>query len=128
MDHDTATPDWRSRARPPTIEGRPIAMSTQTIPTDISRVERVPGVVGGNPVVKGTRIPVASVVIAAREYSGVDGVRDAYPQLTAEDVADALAYYLLHREDVDRHIADLSDESSLDEDGEHALEPGRGGA
>lgn len=47
---------------------------------------------------------------------GVDGVRDAHPQLTAEDVADALAYYLLHREDVDRHIADLSHESPLDED------------
>lgn len=85
-------------------------------PPDISRVERVPGVVGGSPVVKGTRIPVASVVIAAREYSGVDGVRDAYPRLTAEDVADALAYYLLHREDVDHHLADPSDESRVDED------------
>lgn len=89
-------------------------MSTQTVPAGISRVEHVPGVVGGNPVVRGTRIPVASIVIAAREYGGVDGVRDAYPQLTAEDVADALAYYVVHREDVDRHIDDLSDESPLD--------------
>jgi uncharacterized protein (DUF433 family) len=90
-------------------------MSMQ-IPTRTSRVEHVPGVIGGRAVVKGTRIGVGSVVIAALECGGVDGVREDYPQLSAEEVADALAYYLLHREEVDADIADLSDESPLDDD------------
>jgi uncharacterized protein (DUF433 family) len=78
-------------------------------------VERIPGVQGGEAVVKGTRIPVASVVLAEREYGGVDGVRAAYPQLSAEDVADALAYYVEHREEVDTFIAELTDEGPLED-------------
>lgn len=90
-------------------------MSMQTTRTGITRVERRPGVQGGEAVVKGTRIPVASVVLTEREYGGVDGVRSAYPQLSAEDVADALAYYLEHREEVDAFIAELTYEGPLDD-------------
>lgn len=88
-------------------------MSTPSVPTGITRITRTPGTQGGEAVVKGTRIPVASVVLAEREYGGVDGVRYAYPRLTAEDVADALAYYLEHRREVDAFIAVLTDESPL---------------
>ena len=91
-------------------------MSTGSIPAGVTRVTHVPGVVGGRPVVRGTRIPVASIILVVREYGGVDAVRDAYPHLTAEDVADALAYYVLHRDEVDRHIAELSDERPTEED------------
>jgi len=86
-------------------------MRTHVTPTGISRIVSVPDVQGGEPVVKGTRIPVASIVLVEREYGGVDGVRFAYPQLTAEDVADALAYYLEHRDQIDRFIQALVDET-----------------
>jgi uncharacterized protein (DUF433 family) len=104
-------------------------MTMQTTPAGIKRVEHVPAVLGGRAVVKGTRIGVGSVVLAAREYGGgVDAVLDAYPHLTAEDVADALAYYVLHREEIDVDIADLSDESPLDEDEDDPLDAdARGG-
>jgi len=93
-------------------------MSTQVAPTGISRIVSDPNVQGGEPVVRGTRIPVASIVLVEREYSGVDGVRFAYPQLTAEEVADALAYYLEHRDQIDRFIQVLRDESDVDADGD----------
>ncbi len=99
----------------------------RSTPTSTSRVDHVPGVMGCSPVVKGTRIQVASLVIAACEYGRVDGVLDAYPHLTAEDVADALVYYLLHRDEVDVDIADLQDESPLEEDDE-TLDAGHGEA
>ena len=99
----------------------------QTTPVSTSSVDRVPGVMGGSPIVKGTRIQVASVVIAACEYGGVDGVLEAYPHLAAEDVADALVYYLLHRDEVDVDIADLQDESPLEED-DQTLYAGNGEA
>ena len=53
---------------------------------------------------RSTRISVRSIVLASREFGGPDGVREAYPQLTAGNVADALAFYEAHSEEVDAHI------------------------
>lgn len=79
-------------------------MSTPTAPTGISRVVRDPSIQGGEPTVRGFRTTVRSVVLAEREWGGVDGVQYAYPHLRAEDVADALAYYLEHREEIEGYI------------------------
>jgi len=83
-------------------------------PTGITRVIQDPYIQGGEPVVKGTRITVASVVLAEREWGGVDGVLYAYPQLTAEQVADALAFYLEHREETDQYIREQADDAELE--------------
>jgi uncharacterized protein (DUF433 family) len=80
----------------------------------IRRIALTPGVMGGRACVQGTRIAVASIVLAEREYGGVDGVRAAYPELSGEDVADALAYYLEHRDEVDAFITELTDNGPLD--------------
>ncbi len=63
-----------------------------------------PRVLGGEPIVRGTRIPVRSIVLAAREYGGPDGVRDAYPQLSPDEVGEALAFYEANRTEIDRLI------------------------
>lgn len=68
------------------------------------RIVRNPAVLGGEPIVRGTRIPVRSVVLASREYGGVAGVLEAYPQLTAADVRDALGFYEAHRAEIDELI------------------------
>ena len=83
-------------------------------PTGITRVVQDPHIQGGEPVVKGTRITVASVMLAEREWGGVDGVLYAYPQLTAEQVADALAFYLEHREEIDQYIREQADDAELE--------------
>lgn len=46
----------------------------------------------GDPCIKGTRIPVSIVVGSLADRMTVPEVVDAYPQLTPEDVAAALAY------------------------------------
>jgi uncharacterized protein (DUF433 family) len=74
------------------------------------RVVRNPGILGGEPTVRGTRISVRSVVLAGREYGTPEGVLQAYPQLTLADVADALAFYEANAVEIDRYIqANISD-------------------
>lgn len=75
------------------------------------RIVRQPDMLGGEPVVRGTRIPVRSVVLTWREYGGVDGVLDAYPQLSRDDVEAALAFYRAHEAEIDWHIrANIADD------------------
>ena len=69
-----------------------------------ANVVRHPGILGGEPVVRGTRISVRSVVLAAREYGAPEGVVEAYPQLTPVEVSDALAFYEAHKAEIDQYI------------------------
>jgi uncharacterized protein (DUF433 family) len=46
----------------------------------------------GDPCIKGTRIPVATVVGSLADGMTFVEIRDAYPQLTDEDIYAALAY------------------------------------
>ena len=73
-------------------------------PVVISHVERDPRVLSGEPIVRGTRISVRSIVLAEREFGGTAGVLIAYPHLTAAAVNDALAYYETHASEIDRYI------------------------
>lgn len=86
----------------------------QTAPVGIARVVCDPAIQGGEPTIKGTRIAVRNVVLAEREWGGVDGVLHAYPHVTAEQVADALAYYLAHRDEIDQYIRE---NNAADDDG-----------
>jgi uncharacterized protein (DUF433 family) len=75
------------------------------------RIVRNSRVLGGEPIVRGTRIPVRSIVLAAREYDGAEGARSAYPQLSLVDIQDALAFYDAHTTKIDRHIsANIADD------------------
>jgi uncharacterized protein (DUF433 family) len=68
----------------------------------VTRVAREPTVQFGAPTVGGSRTTVAAIVLAAREGLGADAILYEFPHLTAHDVADALAYYVQHREEVDQ--------------------------
>ncbi len=47
---------------------------------------------GGEPCIRGLRIPVATVVGMVADGMSVAEILDAYPDLEAEDVAEALRY------------------------------------
>ena len=47
---------------------------------------------GGVPCIRGTRIPVATVVGMVAEGMPTEGILRDFPQLTAEDIHDALRY------------------------------------
>jgi uncharacterized protein (DUF433 family) len=86
-------------------------MSTETVPPRLSRVVCDAKVQGGEPTVRGTRTTVRSIVLAAREAGGLAGVLYDFPHLSAEDVADALAYYERHRDEVDALVRELGDDA-----------------
>lgn len=80
-------------------------------PTAAGRIICNPRVLGGEPIVAGTRIPVRGIVLASREYGGAEGALAAYPQLAPADVHDALAYYDTHRPEIERYIrANVADD------------------
>ena len=56
------------------------------------RISIDPEIHHGNPCIKGTRIPVAMVVGSLADGMTFDDLREAYPQLTNEDIYAALAY------------------------------------
>jgi uncharacterized protein (DUF433 family) len=46
----------------------------------------------GDPCIKGTRVPVAMIVGSLADGMTPEEIREAYPQLTHEDIRAALAY------------------------------------
>ena len=69
-------------------------------------IESTAGVCGGEPCVVRTRIPVWVLVRASRLGSSESDLLRAYPSLRAEDLGNAWSYYDLHREEIDRQIAE----------------------
>jgi uncharacterized protein (DUF433 family) len=80
---------------------------------DNSYVSETPGVCGGYPVVRGTRIPVRILVGMYHEYGDLAEILAAYPHLTAEQVQGALDYYAAYParvdEDITRHARALAE-------------------
>ncbi len=73
----------------------------RAVKSGVTRVTRNPRVQFGEPTVRGSRTTVASIVVAAQAGDGVEGIREAFPHLTPDDVADALAFYLQNRSEMD---------------------------
>ncbi|MDI6794406.1 MAG: DUF433 domain-containing protein, partial [bacterium] len=64
------------------------------------RIISEPDVHHGDPCIKGTRIPVAMILGSLADRMTPEEIRDAYPQLTDEDIQAALAYTaeVMHQE------------------------------
>ena len=56
------------------------------------RIELDPKVCNGRPVIKGTRIPVSVILGQMAEGESLDSILNGYPELTKEDIRDALLY------------------------------------
>ena len=70
-------------------------------------VAEYPGVCGGYPVIRETRIPVRLVVQYSQDGSTVDELVEMWPTVTAAQIRGALDYYVRHPrrvdEDIERH-------------------------
>ena len=81
------------------------------------RVVSIPGVVGGKPVIKGTRISVALILERLEEDTDTKLLFEDYPQLTPEDIKACLWYakelvqgeeiYPLENQQTGTHLANL---------------------
>lgn len=73
--------------------------------TTFPHIVRDPLILSGEPVMRGTRISVRSVVQYFRLYGSVDEVCAAYPWVSRDAIEDALAFYRANSEEIDGHIA-----------------------
>ena len=67
-------------------------------------VESVPEVLGGEPVVKGTRTPVRAIVERWKFGESAEEIARSLPHLRLAQIFDALGYYDDHREEVEKYI------------------------
>jgi uncharacterized protein (DUF433 family) len=78
--------------------------SSGDVQTEYPHIVRRPDVLGGTPVIAGTRLPVWQVVAACNRGISVDELVDTYPNLTRAAAHSALAYYWDHQEEIDAEI------------------------
>lgn len=83
-------------------------------------IERRRGICGGQPIIKGTRIPVWAIVGYHKRlgYSAEEIVAQL-PSLTLAQVYDALSFYYDHQEEIDHELELNQDENSW----KHFLRP-----
>lgn len=61
-------------------------------------------ILGGEPIIKGTRTPVRAIVELWRMGLSPEEIRTKLPLLTLAQVFDALSYYNDHSEEIDEYI------------------------
>jgi uncharacterized protein (DUF433 family) len=72
---------------------------------DYRNIEKDPARCGGQPVVVGTRIRVATILTCYRQGMSVEEIVQQYPHLKPADVHDALAYAYEHLDEIDADLA-----------------------
>jgi uncharacterized protein (DUF433 family) len=78
-------------------------------------VVRTPGVCGGRPRIKDSRIPVSLIAGFHKAGDSLATILETYPHIDPAAIRDAIGYYLDHREEIDAEIEANSLESVLSE-------------
>jgi uncharacterized protein (DUF433 family) len=73
------------------------------------RVVRNPCILGGEPTLDGTRVPVRTIVEATRYIGPIEEIVEAYPMLDRTSVEVALDFYRRNQDEVDRYIVENQD-------------------
>ena len=61
-------------------------------PDYLKRIVRHPKICGGEPVIKGTRVTLRTVLASLAEGASVEEMLEDFPTLTAEDLAAVVAF------------------------------------
>jgi uncharacterized protein (DUF433 family) len=69
-------------------------------------IDSSPEVCGGDPCIVRTRIPVWLLVQLRKLGASEADLLQSYPSLRAEDLANAWAYYRVHRDEIEEQIVD----------------------
>ncbi len=83
---------------------RPPATELETKHTEHPYIVRVPGIASGEPIIKGTRVPVRAIVLHYKAGETLDEILEAYPHVPPAGVLDAVSYYLDHQEEIEALI------------------------
>ena len=79
---------------------------------DFRNIESDPARCGGQPVVAGTRIRVATILACYRQGLSIEEILQQYPMLKPADVHDALAYAYDHLHEIEADLA-ADDEEAI---------------
>ena len=99
-------------------------MATE-LKTEHPHIVTIPGVLGGEPVIAGTRIGVAFIARLVQAGEEPSEIVAAYPHLAPAAVYDAVSYYLDHREEIDTIISESTLEGLAERYGFSIQEDGR---
>jgi uncharacterized protein (DUF433 family) len=69
-----------------------------------SRIQKTPGVCGGWACIRSTRITVSGLVTSRKLGTSEERLLEAYPSLTADDLAAAWAYYGQHPLEIEQEM------------------------
>lgn len=75
------------------------------IETKHRHIEKDPTKYEGKAVIKGTRIPVASIVNHYRSGMSIEEIIEGYPSLTPAQLFDALSYYFDNKDEIDQELS-----------------------
>jgi uncharacterized protein (DUF433 family) len=70
------------------------------------RIVRDSRILGGAPIIRGTRVPIRAVAFVWRASGERSRVVRAYPSLAAQDIDEAIRYYEANRAEIDAELAD----------------------
>ena len=73
-------------------------------PTTNRYIARDPGILGGEPIISGTRTPVRAIVELWRSGIAPEQIPSSLPHLTLAQVFDALSYYSDNKNEINEHI------------------------
>ncbi len=88
----------------PTPEATPVAGGVGTAVLAYRYVTQSPGICGGRPIIRGTRIPVKAIVGYHKLGMSADEILTDLPHLTPAQVYEALSYYYDHAAEIEREI------------------------
>jgi uncharacterized protein (DUF433 family) len=73
-------------------------------PTEHPYIVKNDEILSGEPIVKGTRVPVRAIVETWRMGVPPEAIPQSFPHITVAQVFDALSYFSDHMEEIKRHI------------------------
>jgi len=65
-------------------------------PTEHPHIVRMPGIGGGEPIIKGTRVAVRLIAQYYKAGMAAEEIQRDYPRLDAAAIYDAISYYIDH--------------------------------
>jgi uncharacterized protein (DUF433 family)/antitoxin (DNA-binding transcriptional repressor) of toxin-antitoxin stability system len=88
----------------PVQETAPLAGGAGTATMAYRYVTQSPGICGGRPIIRGTRIPVRAIVGYHKLGLSADEILAGLPHLTPAQVYEALSYYYDHAAEIEQEI------------------------
>jgi|Deesub1362B_J571_1020462.scaffolds.fasta_scaffold10600_2 uncharacterized protein (DUF433 family) len=92
--------------------------------TEHPYIVRVSGIAGGEPIVKGTRVPVRAIALHYKAGETFEEILEAYLHVPLAAIFDAISYYLDHQEEIEALIEENRPELVMEK---HSLKVGAEG-